>query len=167
MHIYDLRNEDGKKLSALVKERPSLVRFHWDSCGHCIQMRPEWVKVQDRVGKSDMYNVIDVELSAMPHVDAELKKGVDGYPMIKAFYNSGKDQSMYEGPRTADEMVAWFKSMKGGRQSNTRRNSKSHKRMRGGKTRRHSKSGRTKRNGKKAYGRRKSRKSGKSRKCRK
>jgi thiol-disulfide isomerase/thioredoxin len=115
MHVYDLRNEDGKKLSGLVKERPSLVRFHWDQCGHCIQMKPEWEKVKSELGKSDIFNVIDVEMSAVPHVATELKKNVDGYPTIKAFHNKGKDQFLYEGPRTSEEIVSWFKSMKGGK----------------------------------------------------
>jgi len=118
MNFHDLRDKDGAKFSKLVSEKPSLVRFHADYCGHCKAMEPEWDKVKDRISNIDKLQVVDVENSAMENVPNHLKQGIDGYPTIRAYSNKGKDIHSYSGPRDADTIVPWFRSMvpqKGGK----------------------------------------------------
>lgn len=124
MSFHDLREKDGAKLSKLVSEKPSLVRFHADYCGHCKAMEPEWDKVKDRLSNMDRLQVVDVENSAMKNVPEHLKQGVDGYPTIRAYSNKGKEIHSYSGPREADTIVPWFRSMvpqEGGKAKRLRR----------------------------------------------
>ena len=137
MSFHDLRNKDGAKLAKLVSDKPTLVRFHADYCGHCKAMEPEWEKVKSKVDDLKNKQVVDVEHSAIEHVPSHLKEGVDGYPTIRAFTNKGKESYSYSGPREADAIVPWFRSMtpqsggrrlkrktKNNRKSRTRRQTK-------------------------------------------
>jgi thiol-disulfide isomerase/thioredoxin len=141
MSFHDLRNGDGSKLQKLVADKDSLVRFHADYCGHCKAMEPEWEKVKDRVADMKNMQVIDVEDSAVKHVPSHLKEGVDGYPTIRALTNKGKTVYSYSGPREADTIVPWLKSMtpQSGGRSKRRRTRKSRKSSRSKKMRRHTK----------------------------
>lgn len=132
MSFYDLRNKEGTKLEKLVSDKPSLVRFHADYCGHCKAMEPEWDKVKSSVAGMKNKQVIDVEHSAVEHVPMHLKKDVDGYPTIRALTNKGKESYSYSGPREADAIVPWFRSMtpqSGGKRASKKR-TKSTKRVR-------------------------------------
>lgn len=111
MSFHDLRNKDGAKLAMLVQEKPTLVRFHADYCGHCKAMEPEWEKVKNHIGELKNKQVVDVEHSAIEHVPPHLKEGVNGYPTIRAITNKGKKSYSYSGPREADAIVPWFRSM--------------------------------------------------------
>ena len=142
MSFHDLRNKEGAKLEKLVSDKPSLVRFHADYCGHCKAMEPEWDKVKSAI--SDMKNkqVIDVEHSAIEHVPMHLKKDVDGYPTIRALTNKGKESYSYSGPRDADAIVPWFKSMtpqSGGKRSSRKSRKSRKRRMKRVKKTRHTK----------------------------
>ena len=157
MSFHDLRNKDGAKLAKLVSEKPSLVRFHADYCGHCKAMNPEWEKVKSKVAGLNNMQVIDVEHSAVGHVPSHLKEGVDGYPTIRALTNKGKESYSYSGPREADAIVPWFRSMapqSGGRKQKrrTRKAGKSRKITRTRRQTRH-RSNRTRGRGRRAAGR--------------
>lgn len=166
MGVHDLRDADGAKLEGLVKEAPSLVRFHWDQCGHCHMMKEDWDKVGKEMGHKGVH-VIDVEMSALSHVPSNLKENIDGYPTIRAMFDNGAKQVNYEGERSADKMMDWFKeeskkhrhSLSGGKAKKSRKAKKQTKKH----AKKHAKK-HTKRHTKKASKSRKSRKVRKARK---
>lgn len=127
MSFHDLRNKDGAKLAQLVRDKPSLVRYHADYCGHCKAMEPEWDKVKSGLASTKNKQVIDVEHSAVEHVPIHLKKDVVGYPTIKAVTSRGSQSHIYQGPRDADAILSWFRSkmsQTGGKKQRKRRTKK-------------------------------------------
>lgn len=101
---------------ALKENRPMMVLFYMNGCGHCEQMKPEWEKFyhnhnQDpsRLNNNGEPEIIQIE-------NNELKKYMDdnhdndihiiGFPTIMEIANGQKKQ--YEGPRTNDGFEDFF-----------------------------------------------------------
>lgn len=101
---------------ALKENRPMMVLFYMNGCGHCEQMKPEWKKFyhnhnQDpsRLDNNGEPEIIQIE-------NNELKKYMDdnddndihiiGFPTIMEIVNGEKKQ--YEGPRTNDGFEDFF-----------------------------------------------------------
>jgi hypothetical protein len=111
--------------------------------------------------------VIDVEMSALSGVPSELKENIDGYPTIRAMFDNGAKQVNYEGERSADKMMDWFKeeSKKHGHSLSGGKSNKNAKKARkGNKSKKHTKK-QTKKHARKQG--KKGRKSRKIRKARK
>ena len=87
-------------------EKPGLVLFHANWCGHCKKLMPEWKKLQDQYPE----HVTSVEADAHPKVIEA--HGVQGFPTIKylksGLSNAG-DSVEYEGERTKDDLEAFLK----------------------------------------------------------
>lgn len=107
---YDDSNSCPFKVfgKALKENRPMMVLFYMNGCGHCEQMKPEWKKFyrnhnQDpfRLNNNGEPEIIQIE-------NNELKKYMDdnddndihiiGFPTIMEIVNGQKRQ--YKGPRT-------------------------------------------------------------------
>ena len=78
--------------------KPSLVLFHANWCGHCKKMKPEW----DKFKSENKSNVLAIDVES-ENKEVMNKHGINGFPTIKFFPNGhangkGKD---YTGPRTA------------------------------------------------------------------
>ena len=101
---------------ALKENRPMMVLFYMNGCGHCEQMKPEWKKFyhnhnQDpsRLNNNGEPEIIQIE-------NNELKKYMDdnddndihiiGFPTIMEIANGQKKH--YEGPRTNDGFEDFF-----------------------------------------------------------
>jgi len=101
MHIKVVSSNDAVKLSNLLKDGDWMVLYYADWCGHCTTMKPEWTKVVNKMKKSNMVNVAEVEST---HIgDLINKPEVSGFPSIK-MYNSGSEIANFEDERVADKM---------------------------------------------------------------
>ena len=77
--------------------KPSLVLFHADWCGHCKKMMPEWKKFKSQ----NKLNVLPIDVES-ENKEIMNKHGINGFPTIKFFPNghaNGGAQD-YTGPRT-------------------------------------------------------------------
>jgi thiol-disulfide isomerase/thioredoxin len=117
-----LRNMKGKKryvdienIEQYIKnEKPALVLFYADWCGHCNKLKPTWetavesakekglTMIKINVGGNDS----DSEETKMKNAEISKKYNIDGYPTIILFKN-GKP-TPYEGPRTVDGFINAF-----------------------------------------------------------
>jgi len=109
-----------------------LLIFH-PGCGHCVQMRPEWEVMKQRLSDTD---VVEVDGSAMSEHSLMMKspaiQRTRGFPSIFRI-KDGNIAAEYQGARTAAEMHKFA--------SQGKKNKK--KKQKTGKTRKTRKSGKT------------------------
>jgi len=81
-----------------------LLIFH-PGCGHCVQMRPEWEKMKQRLSASTRVMEIDgSEMSSHPKLSASpASSGLEGFPRITRMVN-GRVTEEFNGPRVAEEL---------------------------------------------------------------
>ena len=87
-------------------EKPGLVLFHANWCGHCKKLMPDWNKLQAQYPD----HVTSVEADANPELVE--KHGVQGFPTIKYLksgLNNAGDAVEYEGERTKEGLEAFLK----------------------------------------------------------
>lgn len=83
-----------------------LVEFYAPWCGHCQQLKPEYLKLAKGLG--DVVNVGAV--NADEHKELAQRYSIQGFPTIKLMYAdaSGKVKSIsYNGGRTSTDMATW------------------------------------------------------------
>jgi thioredoxin domain-containing protein 5 len=77
--------------------------FHWDDCGHCKNMMPDWEKLEKAYPNSTAkYEKSDITETQMDEF------GISGYPTI-CIVKDGKKIEEYNGGRTYDEMETFLK----------------------------------------------------------
>ena len=101
MYIKVASKDDAVKLSDLLKDGDWMVLYYAEWCGHCNEMKPEWKKVVEKMGKSKTVNVADVESAHIGELAD--KPQVEGFPTIK-MYNNGKEVANFKDDRVADKM---------------------------------------------------------------
>jgi thiol-disulfide isomerase/thioredoxin len=85
-------------------EGKELVLFHWNNCGHCKKMMPEW----DKFAAEDIIATRKVEKDDGEDLS---QYDINGYPTILLLDSSSKSKiALYEGPRTAKGFGEWVKS---------------------------------------------------------
>jgi thiol-disulfide isomerase/thioredoxin len=124
-----LKETDIETFKSKVKSgAPVIVFFHMTGCGHCEEMQPEWIKLQQsEMMKNKGVHVASIERQQMDKLkmDPDIKSivaGVDGFPTIK--FIKGKNVYTYEGDRKIDAFVSWVNkltSSKGGRRRTHRK----------------------------------------------
>lgn len=87
-----------------------LVEFYAPWCGHCKKLEPEYVKAAKKLHEDEVKTPL-VKVDATVETKLATDHGVNGYPSIKWFV--GGSASDYDGPREADGIVTWIKSMTG------------------------------------------------------
>ena len=81
-----------------------LVLFHWNSCGHCKKMMPEW----DKFAAKGTFPTRKVEKDDGEDLS---QYDINGYPTILLLDSSTKSKiALYEGQRTAKAFEAWVGS---------------------------------------------------------
>lgn len=80
-----------------------LVLFHWNKCGHCKKMMPDW----GRLEKMYPNNTVKFEKDEISS-EQESEFNIQGYPTICLMQNNKKIKD-YEGGRTFSEMDSFLK----------------------------------------------------------
>eukprot|EP01029_Cantina_marsupialis_P011005 TRINITY_DN2474_c0_g1_i1.p1 TRINITY_DN2474_c0_g1~~TRINITY_DN2474_c0_g1_i1.p1 ORF type:complete len:583 (-),score=201.38 TRINITY_DN2474_c0_g1_i1:180-1877(-) len=80
------------------------VEFYSPNCGHCQQMKDEWIKFADRL--ENIVSVAAINCGRFPEICEH--HGVTSYPTIKVLTPDGPED--YEGVRTASAFGAFVKS---------------------------------------------------------
>ena len=87
------------------KEGKKFILFHWEKCGHCKKMMPEWNKFESSYNGS--VNVGKVEKDEDPALIE--KMGVKGYPTIMMLDENNNKIADYSGQRTASAFMEFVK----------------------------------------------------------
>ena len=99
----------AEEYTNLNKENHMFLFIHSNGCGHCNNMKPEWEKLKNKTELSK-YKVIIVDVESE---SANLLPGTHGvinggYPTLKLIKIGGKNQELYEGERTAEDMTKFI-----------------------------------------------------------
>lgn len=95
-------------------DKPTLVLFYADWCGHCKKLKPTWSDATE-AAKEKGYTMIQINVGGDEKDTEETKKknaeisqryNVDGYPTIMLFRNG--TPTPYDGPRTIDGFMNAF-----------------------------------------------------------
>ena len=85
-------------------EKPMLVEFYANWCGHCKTLAPEYAKAAEAL-KEDKITLASIDCTN--HQEFCGKQGVSGYPTIRV-YKKGEHEK-YEGTRKAEGIVKYMK----------------------------------------------------------
>ena len=102
------QNKQTKHSSILGRDSaqptsPNPPLHYIDRCGHCKNLAPEWVILDDTFTDADPVVIAKVDADA--HRDLASKFGVTGFPTIKWFDAGSSVATDYEGGRTADDLI--------------------------------------------------------------
>jgi thiol-disulfide isomerase/thioredoxin len=95
-------------------DKPTLVLFYAEWCGHCKKLEPTWTKATS-VAEEKGHRMIQLNVGGDKKDTEEIKRknaeisqkyNVDGYPTILIFRNG--TPTPYEGPRTVEGFMKAF-----------------------------------------------------------
>ena len=97
--------ELAKEYKNLNKSNHVFLFIWMNGCGHCEHMKPEWDKLKNKTELSK-HKVIFVDVESELANLLPTKHGVinGGYPTLKLIKIGGKDQQLYDGGRTSEDM---------------------------------------------------------------
>jgi thiol-disulfide isomerase/thioredoxin len=90
-----MENKEGKKF----------ILFHWNKCGHCKKMMPEWNKFENNYKGS--VNIGKVEKDEDPGLIE--KMNIKGYPTILMLDENNNKIADYSGDRTVSAFMEFVK----------------------------------------------------------
>ena len=96
--------------STLKKKKNSLVMFYAPWCGHCKAAKPHFTEAADAFSEDRKTAFVAVDCTK--HTSVCETYEVNGYPTIK-YFNYGKNDFKYMGPRTADGFVEFMSNPSG------------------------------------------------------
>ena len=92
--------------SFLKKKKHTLVFFYAPWCGHCKAAKPLFTEAAEEI--TDKKNAL-AAIDCTKHQSICTDHDVRGYPTIK-YFNYGKNEFKYMGPRTTDGFVSFMKN---------------------------------------------------------
>ena len=88
-----------KTLEGMGNPPDKMVLFHWNKCGHCKKMMPEWNAFSSSY--KGPIKVEKIEQSEKPELIKKL--GVKSFPTIMLLDKNNNKLKEYDGERTAEE----------------------------------------------------------------
>jgi len=88
----------------------ALVEYYAPWCGHCKKLEPEFNKAAEALNSAGV-KIPLAKVDATVEKELGEEQEVRGYPTLKYFV--GGKPTEYDGPREADGIVSWIKSMSG------------------------------------------------------
>jgi len=95
-------------------DKPALVLFYANWCGHCTKLKPTWIKTAKLAEEKDLTMIQinvggeegDSEETKQKNAEISKKYNIDGYPTIILFKNG--NAIPYDGPRTPEGFMNAF-----------------------------------------------------------
>lgn len=109
MEIININNDENLKKFLDNKNKPLMILFYSDLCGHCNAMKDEWKNFLDKVKinmKKKNILVVDVESNYLNELDSNITKHVRGFPTI-FFVNNNKIVE-FSGKRDTSSMYSFL-----------------------------------------------------------
>jgi len=101
------QDKDDKLSSVKSSDKPKMVFYYADWCGHCTHTKPEWKKLEEAYENDDKVSIEKVNEQNMSNEDKRKLK-IEGYPTIILFVN-GK-AIPYEGSRSVSNFESFINS---------------------------------------------------------
>lgn len=99
-------NKDNHKVFSKINDIDKVViLYHWNQCGHCIELMKIWNKILDKV--KDKAFIFEVEYSNLKFLPDKYKN-ILGFPSIIC-YNHGEYDSEFKNKRTASNIEKFIK----------------------------------------------------------
>jgi protein disulfide-isomerase/protein disulfide-isomerase A6 len=113
------RRHPNKHKTQKRKSKSGLVAYgkiYADWCGHCITLKPEWAKLERAMLPMRSHNIESANKDELidqfnRKFKTDLPKSV-GFPTIFKLTHYGGKIEIYEGERTASNMIAWLSEHK-------------------------------------------------------
>ena len=100
------QQDKDDKPSSVKSNKPKMVFYYADWCGHCTHTKPEWKKLEDAYENDNNVSIEKVNEQNMSNEDKRKLK-IEGYPTIILFVN-GK-AIPYEGARSVSNFESFIK----------------------------------------------------------
>ena len=122
----DSTNQAAQLNEHINDQKDVFALFHMDNCPHCVEVVPEWEKIQTIVNNCEdndnstpeIKTICDLKLNANIVVAMVNEKSIDklnesckiddGFPTIRYISNGGKKIQNFDGNRTTDEFIKWI-----------------------------------------------------------
>jgi thioredoxin-like negative regulator of GroEL len=99
---------DKNTLDNLKKEIKSnggtIILYHWNRCGHCLNFMPIWEQLRNRL--NDSYRFYDIELDVLQKAPLEFGN-INSFPTIRMYSTNGKIN--YDGHRDISSLSSFIK----------------------------------------------------------
>ena len=99
------QQDKDDKPSSVKSNKPKMVFYYADWCGHCTSTKPEWQKLEDMYANDDSVSIEKVNEESMSNQDKSALK-IEGYPTIMLFVNG--NAISYEGARSASNFKSFI-----------------------------------------------------------
>lgn len=107
--LYILTPENKKNVGDVIKTSPNItILYYWNMCGHCTALMPTWDKICKKYKNKGDCDLLNVEVSHLPHLPAKYKNGVSGFPTIIK-YNKGVKVGEYNDERVFHKIDKFVK----------------------------------------------------------
>jgi thiol-disulfide isomerase/thioredoxin len=141
IHIIDNKMDvvDNMHMESVSQKKPVIIGLaHWNNCGHCQAMKPDWETMKSRIHSDNslknMVTFMEIEKDdnnaneKLAEINSDLVECnpivINGYPTM--FCKRENYVQQYGGGRSADELTNWvrnaaLKGQMGGKKTKRRR----------------------------------------------
>ena len=102
-------NSNVNDLHRILKTEPCFVKFFAPWCGYCKMMKNDWDALEHVTPKNINVTILEVENTMVEHLPPHIRGQVRGYPTIMKIDKGGREQTMFSGNRTTDDMLNFIK----------------------------------------------------------
>jgi hypothetical protein len=104
MKTLEIKTKNKSKVEKLLKSnKPAIILFHMNGCGHCVEFHPVWTLVAKELDKTPDIELAEVEYSSMGLLPENIRTSIAGFPTIQVL-RQGKAIEEYMGDRTKENL---------------------------------------------------------------